>query len=93
MPKIPMLYHPPPPEALAQFKEELGLSSAQMSDLFGLSGGRHWRKYTGGAEPSGMSPQILFFALARLELPPETLERVLNRMRSLGATIELDDPK
>jgi len=85
-----MLYTPPPPESLAQLKDELGLSSAEMSELFGLSGGRHWRKYTGSTDPQGMSPQILFFALARLELPPEMMERVLSRMRALGATIELD---
>ena len=87
-----MNYTPPPAEALAQLKEELGLSSVQMSDLFGLSGGRHWRKYTGGGDPPGMSPQILFFAMARLELDEPTLNRVLNRMRAIGATIELDTP-
>lgn len=85
-----MLYQPPPPEELARLKDELGLSSAQMAKLFGLSGGRHWRKYTGGAEPQGISPQVLFFAAAQLELDDATIERVLQRMRHIGATIDLN---
>lgn len=85
-----MLYHPPSPEDLARLKEELGLSSAQMAKLFGLSGGRHWRKYTGGEPPQPISPLPLFFAAARLELDAETIDRVLQRMRAIGATIDLD---
>lgn len=84
-----MQYQPPPPEELARLKDELGLSSAQMAKLFGLSGGRHWRKYTGGEEPQGISPQVLFFAMAQLELDAATVERVLERMRKLGAVIDL----
>ncbi|MBB5506706.1 hypothetical protein HDG35_002975 [Paraburkholderia sp. JPY681] len=68
------------------------MSSAQMAELFGVQGGRQWRKYTGGETPREISPHLLFFAMARLELDPETLERVLNRMRTAGATIELDKP-
>ena len=86
---LAMLYQPPPSENLALLKEELGLSSAQMAKLFGLSGGRHWRKYTGGSDPQGISPLPLFFAMAQLELDNETLERVLQRMRRVGATIDL----
>ncbi|MDI9690290.1 XRE family transcriptional regulator, partial [Burkholderia cenocepacia] len=56
---------------------------------FGVQGGRQWRKYTGGEEPRDISPHILFFAAARLELTPEEFERVLARMRSIGATIDL----
>jgi hypothetical protein len=85
-----MQYQPPPPEELARLKDELGLSSAQMAKLFGLSGGRHWRKYTGGEEPQGISPQVLFFAMARLELDAATVARVLERMRKLGAVIDLE---
>ncbi|MBB3256847.1 hypothetical protein F4827_001693 [Paraburkholderia bannensis] len=85
-----MLYHPPSPEDLARLKEELGLSSAQMAKLFGLSGGRHWRKYTGGEQPQPISPLPLFFAMAQLELDAETIERVLQRMRHIGATIDLN---
>lgn len=82
-----MLYSPPSPESLAQLKADLGLSSAQMAQLFGVSDGRQWRKYTGGERD--MSAQILFFALARLELDEATIEKVLKRMRKIGATIEL----
>lgn len=61
-----------------------------MADLFGVQGGRQWRKYTGGETPREISPHILFFAMARLELDAKTLDRILNRMREVGATIELD---
>ncbi|WP_429472220.1 XRE family transcriptional regulator [Paraburkholderia sp. WSM4175] len=85
-----MQYTPPSPHDLERLKQELELSSAQMADLFGVAGGRQWRKYTGGAEPRELSPHILFFAMARLELDPPTLERILDRMRAAGATIDLD---
>lgn len=85
-----MQYQPPSPDDLARLKDELGLSSAQMAKLFGLSGGRHWRKYTGGADPQGISPQALFFGLAQLELSDAELSRVLKRMRLVGAEIDLD---
>lgn len=85
-----MLYLPPSPEDLARLKEELGLSSAQMANLFGLSGGRHWRKYTGGEQPQPISPLPLFFAAARMELDEKTIEKVLQRMRHIGATIDLN---
>ncbi|WP_168793612.1 XRE family transcriptional regulator [Paraburkholderia aromaticivorans] len=90
-----MQYQPPSPDDLARLKDELGLSSAQMARLFGLSGGRHWRKYTGGGDPQGISPLPLFFAMAQLELDNETIERVLQRMRRVGATIDLsaDSPE
>ncbi|AYQ89200.1 XRE family transcriptional regulator [Burkholderia gladioli] len=85
-----MRYIPPTPSDLEQLKQSLKLSSAQMAELFGVQGGRQWRKYTGGETPREISPHILFFAMARLELDPETLQRILNRMREAGATIELD---
>jgi transcriptional regulator with XRE-family HTH domain len=82
-----MLYAPPSPEALKALKAELGLSSAQMAQLFGVADGRQWRKYTGGDRE--ISPQILFFAMARLELDEAVIERILDRMRRAGATIDL----
>ncbi|WP_028226732.1 hypothetical protein [Paraburkholderia ferrariae] len=84
-----MRYIPPTPSDLEQLKQALKLSSAQMADLFGVQGGRQWRKYTGGETPREISPHILFFAMARLELDADTIERILNRMRAMGATIEL----
>lgn len=85
-----MLYQPPSPEDLARLKDELGLSSVQMAKLFGLSGGRHWRKYTGGEPPQPISPLPLFFAAARLELDQKALDRILRRMREIGAVIDLE---
>ncbi|MBB5458693.1 XRE family transcriptional regulator [Paraburkholderia sp. Cpub6] len=88
-----MKYTPPTPENLQHLKDELGLSSAQMAELFGLSSGRHWRSYTGGADIRSVSASTLFFAMARLKLSPEAVEIVLDAMRSLGATIDLNAPE
>ncbi|WP_070107832.1 transcriptional regulator [Burkholderia plantarii] len=85
-----MRYIPPTPSDLEQLKQTLQLSSAQMADLFGVQGGRQWRKYTGGEIPREISPHILFFAMARLELDSATFDRILERMRAVGATIEMD---
>ncbi|WP_339385773.1 hypothetical protein [Burkholderia sp. Ac-20379] len=60
-----------------------------MAELFGVAGGQQWRKYTGGASPREVSPQMLFFAAARLVLSDEDLARVLNQMRDMGAQIDL----
>ncbi|KWO49270.1 hypothetical protein [Burkholderia territorii] len=84
-----MQYAPPTPKDLEKLKHDLQFSSTQMAELFGVQGGRQWRKYTGGEEPRDISPHILFFAAARLELSPEEFERVLTRMRTIGATIDL----
>jgi hypothetical protein len=37
-----------------------------------------------------MSPQILFFDAAKLALSPDALERVIQKMREIGASIEID---
>ncbi|WP_296650431.1 XRE family transcriptional regulator [Paraburkholderia sp.] len=87
-----MNYTPPTPESLQRLKDALGFSSVQMAELFGLSSGRHWRSYTGGADIRSVSASTLFFAMARLKLSPETIEQVLSAMRELGATIELEAP-
>ncbi|MCA8321247.1 MULTISPECIES: transcriptional regulator [Burkholderia cepacia complex] len=84
-----MRYDPPNPKDLEKLKQELKFNSTQMADLFGVQGGRQWRKYTGGEQPRDISPHILFFAAARLELSAEDFERVLARMRAIGATIDL----
>ena len=84
-----MRYVPPTPQDLELLKQELKLSSAQMADLFGVQGGRQWRKYTGGETPREISPHILFFAMARLELDAAAIERILGRMRAAGAEIDL----
>ncbi|MEL6237022.1 MAG: XRE family transcriptional regulator [Pseudomonadota bacterium] len=75
-------------------KNELGKSSGEMADLFCLANGRQWRRYLSETKSNGrdMSMPMLFFAMARLELDAETLNRILNRMREVGAIIDLDSP-
>jgi hypothetical protein len=85
-----MKYKEPSAEDLQRLKDELGLSSAEMANLFGLSSGRHWRGYTEtGEKRRKISAQTLFFGLARKELDAEAIARVLERMRQAGATIDL----
>lgn len=84
-----MRYAAPEPDDLRRLKDELGRTGEQMARLFGLAGGQQWRKYTGGVEPREMSLQMLFFAAARLELPERDVQRVLARMRALGADVDL----
>lgn len=60
-----------------------------MAELFGAADGRQWRKYAGDGR--AVSAPTLFFAMARLELSPEELERVLDRMRQVGADITLEE--
>lgn len=60
-----------------------------MAELFGVAGGQQWRKYTGGAEPRELSPHILFFGAARLVLSDDQLALVLEKMRAIGAQIDL----
>lgn len=86
---MPIHYTPPATQDLRQLKEALGFTGEQMADLFGLAGNNQWRKYTGGEQPREMGPQMLFFAMAQLELDTAAIERVLDRMRQAGASIEL----
>lgn len=85
-----MKYTPPTEADLRALKDELALTGEQMAELFGLSGGQQWRKYTGGASPREMNAQMLFFGAARLVLSDEDIARVLARMREMGASIDLD---
>ncbi len=84
-------YIAPTPEELLQLKSDLGKSSTEMAELFGVATGRQWRKYTSSTDQRDMGLHMLFFAMARLELDTETIERVLARMRAVGATIDLDE--
>jgi len=84
-----MRYIPPSPADLRRLKNELELTSEQMAELFGLAGGQQWRKYTGGIAPREMGPQMLFLAAARLVLDEQELGRVLDRMREVGADVQL----
>ncbi|WP_322095183.1 XRE family transcriptional regulator [Paraburkholderia bannensis] len=77
---------------MKRLKDLLGKSSTEMAELFGVSSGAQWRKYMSADAKNtrDMGMHMLFFAMARLELEPAALERVLDRMRAAGATIELD---
>ncbi|WP_330996085.1 hypothetical protein [Burkholderia diffusa] len=91
-----MDYTPPKAQDLQRLKEELGRTGEQMAELFGVAGGQQWRKYTGGAAPRELSPHILFFGAARLALTDSEFERVLGKMRQIGAQIDvkpLDAPR
>ncbi|MEX3914904.1 XRE family transcriptional regulator [Paraburkholderia sp. BR10872] len=86
-----MRYEPPSAEALDRLKNELGKTSSEMAKLFGLSTGRAWRRYSSDVEGNhrDMGMHMLFFAMARLELGEESVERVLERMRKVGASVDL----
>lgn len=83
-----MRYTPPLPEDLQRLKASLDRTGEEMAELFGVAGGQQWRKYTGGAQPREMAPQMLFFGAARLVLSPEQMDAILAKMREIGATIE-----
>lgn len=81
-------YTPPAPADLEALKESLGYTGNQMADLAGVASNSQWRKYTGGAEPRAMSAHILFFMAAQLALSEDELERVLEKIREIGASIK-----
>lgn len=80
-------YTPPSPEDLEALKKQLGYTGNQMADLAGVASNSQWRKYTGGESPRAMSPHILFFMAAQLALNGDELDRVLIKMRDIGAKI------
>ncbi|MFM0435104.1 MULTISPECIES: hypothetical protein [Paraburkholderia] len=85
-----MKYSSPKASDFQDLKNRLDRTGEQMAELFGVAGGQQWRKYTGGVDPREMSPQILFFGAARLALEPAELDKVLEKMREIGAEIELE---
>lgn len=84
-----MKYTAPTAEDFQRLKSELAYTGEHMAELFGVAGGQQWRKYTGGITPREMSPQMLFFGAARLVLTDDEFGRVLEKMREIGATIEV----
>lgn len=87
---MPIKYTPPTPEQLSELKNSLALTGRQMAELAWLAGDQHWRKYTNPNNARGMSAQMLFVMMAQLELDEKTIARILERMRAVGATIELE---
>jgi hypothetical protein len=90
--KIIKHYAPPSTSDLEALKTRLNKTGNDMADIAGLSDGRQWRKYTGGAKPREVSAQMLFFIAARLTLPSEQLDELYEQMREMGADLELDEP-
>ena len=84
-------YSPPSTVDLEALKGRLNLTGNDMAALAGLSDGRQWRKYTGGAKPRELSAQMLFFIAARLTLPAEQLDALYSQMREMGAELDLED--
>jgi hypothetical protein len=86
-------YLPPSAADMESLKQQLGKSSTEMAELFGVSTGRQWRKYMSADANNrrDMGMHMLFYAAAQLELDTATLDRVFEKMRSLGAIIEISD--
>lgn len=89
-----MQYTPPTPDDVERLKKELGLDGTQMAELFGVADPRAFRRYTSKSpiekNRREISAYMLFFAMARLELSAEAIERILARMRRAGAAIDLE---
>jgi hypothetical protein len=84
-------YTPPSTGDLETLKTELGNTGNDMAEIAGLSDGRQWRKYTGGAKPREVSAQMLFFIAARLTLGDDQLTAVYDKMREIGADLKFDE--
>jgi hypothetical protein len=88
-----MHYEPPSAEQIEALKKELGMDGNQIADLFGVADRRAFRRYTSKSpiekNRREISAYMLFFAMARLELDKETTDRILDRMRKVGAVIDL----
>lgn len=91
-----MHYKAPTAADIERLKKELGHDGTQMAKLFGVNDRRAFRRYTSKSPEDKnrreMSAHMLFFAMARLELSAECIDRILDRMRRTGAEIALDDP-
>jgi hypothetical protein len=84
-----MEYVPPKPDDLRALKNQLGFTGRQMAAL-ACVGEQHWRKYTGGASPRSIEFANLFHMAASLELDEQTLARIHQRMRDIGAMVGID---
>lgn len=80
-------YSAPTTEDLNKLKDSLGFTGNQMADLAGVASNSQWRKYTGGESPRTMSPHILFYMAAQLALTDSDLEKILEKMKEIGAEI------
>lgn len=85
-----MFFQPPTVQQLKQLKEDLGYTGAQMAQLLGLSSSRRWRDLVNESNPQGITPSSLFLGAARLTLGDKQIEQVLEKMRQIGAEIDLN---
>ncbi|WP_296187861.1 XRE family transcriptional regulator [Pseudomonas sp. UBA1879] len=88
--KIIKHYTPPSTSDLEALKGKLNKTGNEMAAIAGLSDGRQWRKYTGGASPRELSAQMLFFIAARLTLADDQLDALYEQMRQMGAAVEFE---
>lgn len=56
-----------------------------MAELAGVSSNSQWRKYTCGESPRPISSHILFFTAAQLALTESEMNKVLLKMKKIGA--------
>lgn len=90
-----MHYKAPTAEDIARLKKDLNLEGPGMAALFGVSDRRAFRRYTSTSpiekNRRDVDVHMLFFAMARLELSDELINRILDRMRRAGAEVTLDE--
>jgi|GEM_PF-5335540 len=83
-------YTPPSAADLRRLKDDLGyLTGEQMAALAALSSDSDWRKYTSSVNPKPLGRHAAFFLAARLALSDQEMDKVLARMRQLGAVFSL----
>lgn len=75
---------------MKQWKEKLSFSGTQMARILGLKSARRWREYADENKQQGIPPANLFMGVAMVTLSQWDIERVLDAMREIGATIDLD---
>ncbi|MCE9990876.1 XRE family transcriptional regulator [Enterobacter asburiae] len=79
-------YSPPTAFDLAKLKHALGYTGTQMAQLAGVSSNSQWRKYTCGDSPRPISSHILFFTAAQLALNESEMNKVISKMKEIGAS-------
>lgn len=81
-------YISPTASDLAKLKTTLGFTGAQMAELAGVSSNSQWRKYTCGEVPRPISSHILFFTAAQLVLNESEMDKILKKMKEIGANFK-----
>lgn len=90
-----MKYRPPSSESLRLLKERLGYTNGEMAELFGVTTGRQFHKYLSEEDKREMGFHVLIFGALQLGLmagPLTSIDQVFDMGRSIGATIEINEP-